>query len=235
MDGTLRPAGIPRGRALRVLAAGSLALVLIVVVASAAIRQSGGELGAWLAIVRGAHRVSASVAALLIAGLAWVTWRAGRRALAGAIVAVTAALSIVGAATGTAPPPLAQAANLLGGLLLAALLAHLLGTGAAPRRLLWVVAVQALLGAWIAIFAADLWSWPLALHALLGLLLAVALAYTRRAALAILALATVAAGATAVLFELPLGATLAHAAAAALLVIAVAYTAIDAHQGSRPG
>jgi hypothetical protein len=116
---------LDRERALRALAAGSLALVLVVIVASAAIRLSEQDLGAWMPLVRGTHRASASLATLLILAVSWLAWRAGRRALAAGILVLTVALSILGAATGISPPPAAQAGNLLGGLALAALLARL--------------------------------------------------------------------------------------------------------------
>ncbi|HEX6267681.1 MAG TPA: hypothetical protein VFZ81_12385, partial [Burkholderiales bacterium] len=128
----------------RLLAGAGLALVLVVIAASAAIRLSGQDLGSILPVVRGIHRVSASVAALLIVAAAWLAWRGGRRRLAAAILLVTAGLSVLGAATGISPPPWAQAGNLLGGLLLAALLAWLLGGAQLPHKLLWIaIALQA--------------------------------------------------------------------------------------------
>ncbi|MGD9952583.1 MAG: hypothetical protein AB7S87_08405, partial [Burkholderiales bacterium] len=147
------PAG-PR----RALSAASLALVLVVVLASAVIRLAGEEIGGALALVRGVHRVAASAAALAILGAGWYGWREGRRARAALVVVVMLALSALGAATGTEPPPLAAAGNLLGGLLLATLLAWWLGRDArhGGEPLLLAVAAlalaQALLGAWSTIF-----------------------------------------------------------------------------------
>lgn len=175
-------------------------------------------------LVRGTHRASASLATLLILGVVWFAWRAGRRWLAIAIVLVTAALSILGAATGTSPPPAAAAGNLLGGLLLVGLLSALL---AAPGGWLLpaLLGVQIGIGAWLSIFAAEVWSWPLAVHAALGAALAATLARaaltvqanTGRLLLMALALAVPAAGAASALFGLPFAATLSHSAGAALL------------------
>lgn len=226
----------------RRLAGAGLVLVLTVVVASAAIRLSHGELGAALAWVRGAHRFSASSATLLIAAVAYLAWRGGRRGYAAALVALTAFLSVLGAATGVAPPAAAQAGNLLGGLALAALLAAAAGASRLPAFLL-VVALQAALGAWISIFAAELWTPALFAHALLGLALAGGLAWAGvrcsrlGARLAVLALAAAvpASGAAAALLDVPLAVALAHSVAAALFVC-VAATAraprlLDPHQG----
>ena len=212
--------------ALRRLTAASLALVLVVLVASAAIRLSSQELGSLMPAVRGVHRVSASLATLLIAAAGWLAWRSGRRALAGAIVSLTVALSVLGAATGTTPAPAAQAGNLLGGLALAALLAWLwAGKTAVSARMLCAIgllALQVLLGTWLSIFAEELWSWPLLAHATLGLALAAALFWTASLPLVLLALAVAAAGMAAVLFGAPFAASLAHAVAVALLVAAAA-------------
>ena len=95
----------------RVLAAASLLLVLVVIIASAAIRLASQDLGSWLPVVRATHRFSASLATLLILAVAIMAWRGERRALAAAIVLVTAFLSVLGAATGIGPPPWAQAAR----------------------------------------------------------------------------------------------------------------------------
>jgi heme A synthase len=223
----------PPERRLRALAAASLALVLVVLAASALLRQSSAELGSLLPVVRGVHRVSASLAALLILAVGWLAWRSGQRGLAAAIVAVTAGLSILGAATGISPPPAAGAGNLLGGLLLAGLLAFLLGRPGKSNNtyLLVLVALQVCLGAWIAVFAEELWTWVLFAHAVLGIALAAAAAWfslkleapgERLLGLG-LALAVPAAGFAAALFELPLAATLAHAIATALFVAAAAW------------
>jgi len=212
----------------RLLAGASLALVLVVIAASAAIRLSAQDLGGWLPAVRGTHRVSASLATLLIAAAAFFAWRAGRQPLAAALVALTAGLSVLGAATGIAPPPWAQAGNLLGGLLLAALLAWLLAGPEGRLHPVWLfVVVQAALGAWIAIFAEDLWTPVMLIHALLGASLGAGAAWlaARKGMLPLLllAIAVLASGAASALFGLPLGATLAHAVSVALLICAVAH------------
>jgi hypothetical protein len=221
---------VSRARSLRALAAGSLALVLVVIVASAAIRLAQQDLGAWLPLVRGMHRASASLATVLILAATWLAWRAGRRALAAGILGLTIALSILGAATGISPPPAAQAGNLLGGLALAALLARLAFPASGPwRAILLLLGVQLSLGAWLAIFADELWSWPLLLHGVLGVGLSAAVAVIalrmrslrERLVLVTLAVAVPAAGAAAVLFGVPLAAALTHAVAVACLVVAV--------------
>lgn len=217
--------------ALRKLTAASLALVLVVVVASAAIRLFNQDLGALLPVVRGVHRVSASAAALSILAVGWLAWRGGRRSLAAAVVLLMIGLSVLGAATGTTPPPAAQAGNLLGGLALAAMLAWLLNTkeGISWNGLVWIglVCIQALLGAWLAIFAEELWSLPLIAHATLGLALAAAFAaFVLQAKLFIrilLAAAVPVTGIAAALLGQPLAASLAHAAAVALLIAAAAW------------
>jgi hypothetical protein len=231
---------LSRERALRALAAGSLALVLVVIVASAAIRLSEQDLGSWMPLVRGTHRASASLATLLIAVVSWLAWRAGRRALGAGILGLTVALSVLGAATGISPPPWAQAGNLLGGLALAGLLARLV----CPRSGIWgpillVLALQACLGAWLSIFAHELWSWTLVMHALLGIALAAMLVWAalrrpepgERLALMLVALVAPAAGAAAALLGAPLAATVAHAVAVAAVVIAAA--SLDPNQGRR--
>jgi len=215
--------------ALRKLTAASLALVLVVVLASAAIRLFNQDLGALLPVVRGVHRVSASAAALAILAVGWLAWRGGRRPLAAAVVLLMIGLSVLGAATGTTPPPAAQAGNLLGGLALAGMLAWLLSPQPSSKTMqifIALLALQALLGAWLAIFAEELWSLPLIAHATLGLALAggiVWLSSCRRILLAVLAIAVPVTGIAAALLGQPLAASLAHAAAAALLIAAAAW------------
>lgn len=208
--------------------------MLVVVFASALIRLAGEELGGTLVLVRGVHRVAASAAALAILAAGWYGWRAGQRAFAALVVTLMLALSALGAATGTGPPPLAAAGNLLGGLALAALLAWWLGRE--PRRggepLLHVVAalaaLQALLGAWSSVFEKDD-TWTLALlgHATLGLATAGLLGWIalRARAWSVLAIACAApvAGMVSGLLDAPTGPALAHALSAALLVCAVAW------------
>jgi heme A synthase len=151
---------------------------------------------------------------------------------------------VLGAATGIGPPPWAQAGNLIGGLLLAALLAVLLGSGKRRFRPYLLLGVaQVLLGAWIAIFAEDLFTPVLLTHALLGLGLAAAAAWVflrlrkplQRVAAVLLALAVPVSGAASVLLGLPFAAMLAHSTSVALLVCAAAYShaaLLDPHQGA---
>jgi hypothetical protein len=215
------------------LTAASLGLVMLVLFASAVIRMAAEELGAALAVVRAVHRVAASAAALTIVGAGWYGWREGRRAMAAIVVALMLALSALGAATGTEPPPLAAAGNLLGGLLLAALLAWLLGRerrrGGEPlmHAVAALTALQAALGAWSSIFEEETWTLALLGHATLGLALAGFLAWLalRARAWTLFAIACAAplAGFVSGLLDAPLGPALAHAMAAALLVVAAAY------------
>ncbi|HSG77476.1 MAG TPA: hypothetical protein VLA30_15235 [Burkholderiales bacterium] len=215
--------------------AAGLGLVLVVLFASLAIRHASDELGAVLGAVRGVHRAAASLEVVAALALTWLAWR---RALGVAVLTVF--LSVLGIAVGQNPPPAAAAANLLGGLALAAAFAWLLGraqghAARAARRLGHAVAAlfvaQCALGAWLAIFAEDIWGWVLAGHVALGLGLAAGAAWlalrleraAQRFALLGLALAVVAAGAAAALFGQPLAASLAHGAAGALLAAAAAY------------
>lgn len=217
----------------RALTAASLVLVLVVVFASAVIRLAGDEIGSALVLVRGLHRVAASAAALTILAAGWYAWREGRRAMAAIGVALMLALSVLGAATGTKPPPLAAAGNLFGGLLLAALLAWQLGRerrrGGEPllHLLAALVALQVLAGAWNTIFEAETWTLVLVGHATLGLAISATLGWralgARDWALMALAAAAPLAGFASALLGAPALAALAHAVAAALLVIAVAW------------
>ena len=241
-------------RRLARLAGAALLLVAAVIVVSAAIRL--GQIAreplssAALAALRGVHRVSASLDALAVFALAWLAWRArtarpsfARAALIALVL--TVGLSALGVVGGKEPGPRIALGNLLGGLALAVSLAWVLGhlqrapQGAAPERFaraaLALAAVQCALGGWVALLATELWSWPLAIHALLGALLALGAlrigmvlgaAAERRAALVVLfpALAAPAAGVLTAVFDAPFGIALAHAAAAAALLIALAYT-----------
>lgn len=218
----------------RTLIATSLALVLLVVFASALIRLGAGELGGLLPVVRGLHRVAASVAALTILGAGWYGWRAGERGISAVVVVLMLALSALGAATGREPPALAAAGNLLGGLALAALLAWWLGRqrrrGGAPllHAAAVLIAAQALAGAWCSIFErGETWTFALLGHATLGLAAAALLSYAALRArtwpLAALAFAVPLAGLVSGLLDAPAFVAFAHAAAAALLVSAAAH------------
>jgi hypothetical protein len=213
-----------------------LALVLTVIVVSVAIRIGADAASAGLMrALRGVHRAAASLEVLAAIALAWFAWR---RSLP--VLVLTVFLSVLGILAGQKPPPLAALGNLLGGLALAAAFAWALGSahGRAPqgkRRLgqaaAALFAAQCALGAWLSLFAKDLWSLALLCHAILGLALAAGAAWlalrlaraSQRFALLGVALAAPAAGAASALFGQPIAASLAHAAAGALLVAAAAY------------
>lgn len=229
----------PEARRLAAAAAAGLALVLVVLVISAAIRL-GSEVFtvSEMKVLRGVHRSAASLEVVAMIAAAWLAWRmrASQPAVALA-AALTIALSVLGILAGQQPPPLAAYGNLTLGLALAASFAWLLGRtpDSKPKRMAHLaaalVALQALLGGWIAIFSETLWSPALVAHALLGIALAAGTLWlavrieraAQRFAAAALALAAPAAGFASALFDLPLGATLAHAGAAALFVAAAAY------------
>lgn len=128
-------------RSLAATAAACAALVLVVVASSAWLRLAapacppGGCEGFVLAdAVRLAHRVAAmgvTVAALVLVALAWkppARW--AMRAAAVLVLALVAALAIVGRSAAGAPPPAVLLANLLGGL---TLLGVAVGIAAAAR------------------------------------------------------------------------------------------------------
>jgi heme A synthase len=236
----------PEARRLAAAATAGLACVAAVLLLSAAIRHGSDQLGgATLSILRIFHRTSASLEVLAMLAVGWTAWRlsAANRTLpagAAAIAALTVFLSVLGILAGQNPPPAAAAGNLLGGLTLAAAFAWMAGRsgvwpaeGTAPRASLTtsLVAAQCVLGAWISIFSEELWSLALLAHAVLGSTLASAAAWFAlrmdasrpRFALLGIALAAPAAGFGSALFGQPLGAVLAHAGAAALLVAAAAY------------
>jgi hypothetical protein len=213
-----------------------LALVLTVIVVSVAIRIGADVASAGLMrALRGVHRASASLEVLAAIALAWFAWR---RSVP--VLVLTVFLSVLGILAGQKPPPLAALGNLLGGLALAAGFAWALGRahGRVPQgrgRIGHTAAVlfvlQCGLGAWLSIFAEELWSLALLAHALLGLALAAGAAWLalrlalapQRFALLSVALVAPAAGAASALFDQPIAASLAHAAAGALLVAAAAY------------
>ena len=220
-------------------AAVGLGCVLLVLFVSAAIRL-GAEVftASEMKILRGVHRSAASLEVLAMVAAAWLAWRMrANQPVIALAAALTVALSVLGILAGQQPPPLAAYGNLTLGLALAASFAWLLGrtSDSKANRVAHLAAalvvVQVLLGAWIALYSETLWSWALVAHALLGLALAAGAIWlaarieraAARFALAGLALAVPAAGFASALFDLPLGATLAHAAAAALFVSAAAY------------
>lgn len=239
-------------RGLRLAAGLGLGLLLAVVVAAAGIR-----LGTGTGALRVVHRAAASLEVIVVLWLGWMAWRA--RATRPAVfrasllaIGLTALLSVIGIATGQNPPAAWAAANLLGGLALAAVFAWLLGRlragkmgtdpifrrsaqpagkwGLSPFFLIGVLlAVQLFLGARLSIV--DRFAAALPVHGLLALALSallawVALARVRSAAgklLFALALAAPIAGFTSLHYDHSAAAALAHAAAAALLLASAAY------------
>lgn len=174
------PATDPQHLIARIALAGVL-LVLLVTTSSAYMRLTAAGLGCadWPACygpdaarsaapapaARLLHRLSASAAAAAVLAIALVAFVNRRRlarelAIAAVLVALTLALALLGRATPTAQSPAIAAGNLLGGMLMAALLCWLALGGrqqaraAAPRRLRWLsalalgaLAVQLALGA----------------------------------------------------------------------------------------
>ena len=232
------------------LASVCLWLVLLVVVVSVAIRLgqaatpplAAGELLA----LRAVHRTAASLEVLAMLWLAGLAWRARFErpvfargaALAGAL---TLALSVLGIAAGQNPQPAAALGNLLGGLALAAVFARLIGdlrpcATTAPALAVRLggalLVVQCLLGAGLSLYGPALASQAmLPAHAMIGLALAASALWlarrgkppVARAAGFALALAVPVAGFTALHYEFSPSAAFAHAAAAALLLIAAVY------------
>ena len=232
-------------RAVGRLAGLAAILTLVVVAASAVIRLGADELGDSMAMVRGVHRAAASLAALLVVLLFWRALRFSelRRAASIALVLMLA-LSAVGWATGTRPPPAAALFNQLGGVALAALLAWLAGRAAksagdaAPDPALALAALllaslQVVFGAALVMLGAPVAPVLLVAHAVSGLAAAAtgaalgarlfAFGDARRgAALVLCAAFTPLAGSLAVLPAPAILVQVGHAAAAALLVSAVA-------------
>jgi hypothetical protein len=203
-------------------AALGLGLVLAVVIAAAGIRLEVGIPG-----LRVVHRIAASLEVLVVLWLAWIAWRRLAVLLA---LGLTAALSVIGIVAGQDPPPAAAAANLLGGLALAATFAWILGKkGSGPfsaKRVLtpfFLLAVQLALGAWLSIV--DRYGIAMALHGLAAVALTAVLVWFGRSRRVLLALALAAplAGFTALHYEYSAAAALVHAAAAALLAASLAH------------
>ena len=248
------PPNPPEAHRVAQFAATGLALMAIVVFVSAAIRLGAVApqplpAGAF-AILRGIHRVAASLDAVVIFALAWYGWRL-RHALprcayaAWLALALAIVLSVLGVIGGRAPGPALSLGNLVGGLALAATLAWTLGqlrrtAGSASSAwstsiTLGLTFVQCVLGGWLAIVATDLWSPLLLVHVLFGALLMIGMlrvaaargaSGARRGAmtLVVIAFAAPAAGSLALLLAPNFAASLAHAAAVAALVIALVHT-----------
>ena len=213
-----------RDRGTVALASGlGLALMLAVIVVAAGIRLETG-----IPALRSVHRIAASLEVLVVVWLGWVAWRRPAVQLA---IALTALLSVVGIVGGQSPPPAVAAINLLGGLALAAVFAWMLGkSGSDPDSRAWgltpiflLLAVQLGLGAWLSIV--ERFGTALPIHGLLAVALTATFVWVVRArpVLLVLALAAPLAGFTALHFEYSAAAALAHAAAAALLLVSTAY------------
>jgi hypothetical protein len=202
----------------RTAAALGLGLMLTIVVAAAGIRLETGIPG-----LRVVHRIAASLEVLVVLWLAWTAWRRPAVLLA---LGLTAALAVIGIVAGQNPPPTAAAANLLGGLALAATFAWILGNSASDPRALTpiflLLAVQLALGAWLSIV--DRHGMAMPLHGLAAVVLTALLVWLGRPGpvLLLLALAAPLAGFTALHYEYSAVAALVHAAAAALLVVSLA-------------
>jgi len=216
-------------RSAGIAAALAAALMFAVLAASAKIRAAGGiDVG----LERGVHRVAASTVALLVALLAWQSWRhPGLRRMALAAFALMLALSIVGAAGGPSPPPGIAFFNQAGGLALTAMLAWLSARSQwhasdAMRPVAFVATAfagaQCLYGAALAAFAAHPGTLAMLGHAALGLAAAAALAGTRHPLGILAALAAPVVGAWTLLPNAHALAPVAHAVSAALMLTAAA-------------
>jgi len=221
-------------------------LTLVVVAASAAIRLAAEALGDDLVRVRGVHRIAASLAAILVIAVFVAALRHRRsRPAASAALVLMLALSAVGWATGTQPPPAAALFNQLGGVALAALLAWLAGrasTGPSGTEVdrslamtaLLFAAMQIVFGALLVLLGPPLAIALVVAHAVLGLTAAAggaALGVSvwrtgdgrRGAGLLLCAALAPLAGVAVVLPAPAIAIQVGHAAAGALLLVAVAH------------
>ncbi len=256
--------GAPDSPWLARIAALSLALVLAVAATSAYIRlgttpracEQGLRCAAssistpieapGIAAVRAVQRVAASASALAIIALAALALRRSSAQLAPALGAlgVAAGLTVIGLAAGISPPPNAAMANLLGGVVLVALLAWMLGrlqparfpAGRGALVALALVLAQSGFGAWLST-RLDPPGLAVALaHAALGLAAATAAivaglrtlgsgAPRLGLGLAALSLLALAAGLSVLAFDAPFAAGVAHNVVASFLAAALAYAA----------
>jgi hypothetical protein len=222
-----------------------LALVLAVVLASAAIRlgTAAGYFAAHEAVLKGLralHRACASLEVLAAGWVGWIAWKgrardARRWRVALVVLALTVFLAILGIFAGQNPSRLQALGNVLGGLALAAAFAWLAGAGRARQGrvgsllvagLGGLLVAQALAGGRLSIFGR--WEVPaLPLHVYLGLAASLGAGWLalRRSgggiARLLLAAAVLAplAGFTALQYDHSAAVALAHAASAALLVV----------------
>lgn len=233
-------------------AAAGLALVLVVVLASAAIRLNATGVEPMLATsglgaLRAVHRVSASLEVLAALWLAWQGWRGRVSWPAVAIVlGLTVCLSLLGIVAGKTPTPVQSLGNLLGGLALAVAFAWILGKKGsgtffgrpgyrqAQKRFLTpfflLVTLQSVIGGRLSIFSRiELPALPL--HALLGIAIAAVCGWLALARIGGglgrllfgLALATPVAGFTALEHPYSAVPALVHAASVALFMATAAF------------
>lgn len=247
----------PENRWIVRLAHAGFVLVLTIVASSAFIRLSAGvpdASAAAIAAARIAHRVSASIAGLLVLAVAWMILTLDRRrwpdiALATATLLVTLLLAWIGRYSGPDASAAVLVSNLVGGLTLSSLLwsvaaRHALAEIRPARRAhaglafvaLGVVALQCATGAMTVTEFAKVgpihhWSAIIAfaLCAWLGVRLVRAPA-TRFAGCAVLALALLQAalGVASLALALPLWLVLAHNVGAALLLAALVQSTVIA-------
>lgn len=229
---------MPPPERLRPVALLALGLMLAVVIAAAGIRLEIAVPG-----LRLLHRVAASLEVVAVLWLGWMARRAraDRPALFRAAllaIGLTAFLSVVGIAAGQNPPPAAAAANLLGGLALAAVFAWILGKSGKENRGLTpilgslvgvMLGIQLALGARLAIV--ERYAAALPVHALLAMILVALLGWIGLARIGgragkmlfVLALTAPIAGFTSLHYEYSAAAALGHASTVALLLVATAY------------
>ncbi len=245
----------PEGRWVARLSQAGFVLVLAIVASSAFIRLAAGipEVPAdFIAGARLAHRLSASIAGLVVLAVAWLVFTRDEKpradlALAGATLAVMLALAWVGRYSGPEAPAAVLVTNLAGGLVLSTLLWAVAArqsvvAGAAgqapgsawPVVTLAVVSAQCLTGAMAITEFAKVgpvhhWSGlaAFALCAWLGVRLARSNALRATgAAIVALAVLQVGVGVSALALSLPLWLVLAHNVSAALLLAALAQAAV---------
>jgi hypothetical protein len=137
---TVRP-----GAGLRAAAWLAFGLLLVIMLASAFIRLAHGDAGA-VDLVRGIHRVAATLAFIAIVGLAIFGWDelrplGGARAALAAQLGLAAALAFLGLYT-PSDHPVVVLGNPLGGLAMVGLgwWLALVASGSPPRRASWPVA-----------------------------------------------------------------------------------------------
>jgi hypothetical protein len=163
----------------------AFALLVVIMLASAFLRLAHGEAAAGNAvdIVRGIHRVAASLAFIVLVGVAIFGWDelqplGGSRAALAAQVALAAALAFLGYYT-PSDHPLVVFGNPLGGLAMVGLawwLVLVASRSPPPRRPSWPVAAALAALAVAAVVAIVVWPPPLAVGLAVQVAAAAALA-----------------------------------------------------------